>query len=216
MDNNIFHTLNYPVTLRHARINAVDEDRFGMVSTDGGRFWLKPALGCLLQPEIGDTVLISVAHDEGYIIAVLERSIPTPPHIHFGGDLTLSLPAGCLNIHTREGVSVNAGKKFSLLADEGSAQIAYLLGTVGLLQICGERADSYWSERNNISLHQCDTAVRYTSEFGDRYQQIHGHDETQAGSLRQRVDKEWTASCESIYLCADITVTIDGQLIRLG
>src|SRR5450830_833918 len=43
-----------PATLHHGRINAEDGERFGVVSTDGRRYWLKPAAGCLLRPALGD------------------------------------------------------------------------------------------------------------------------------------------------------------------
>lgn len=31
--------------LRHAQVNALDGERFGVVSSDGRRYWLKPAFG---------------------------------------------------------------------------------------------------------------------------------------------------------------------------
>ena len=58
--NEALHLIDRPATLRHARINAVEAERFGVVSSDGHRYWLKPALGCLLQPALGDRVLVSL------------------------------------------------------------------------------------------------------------------------------------------------------------
>lgn len=59
--------------LYQAQVYAVDGEKYGIVSALGC-FWLPIAASCLLQPAIGDTVLVSQTGLEGYVLAVLQRT----------------------------------------------------------------------------------------------------------------------------------------------
>lgn len=75
-----------------------------------GQSWLVPrALSCLLQPEVGDRVLLSgVDAQNTYLIAVLERTGTLPLRLDIGGDLHLGSALG--------NVYVEAGKQLHLSA----------------------------------------------------------------------------------------------------
>ena len=214
--NEALHVIERPATLRHARINAVDGERFGVVSADGHRHWLKPALGCLLQPALGDRVLVSLDGEEGYILSVLERTQPQTGELRVAGDLRLSLPSGALSIEVRDGLALDAGAVLALQAERSVMQFAEASLGVGTLRVTGERADSHWLEHNEQAHRHNQQATFHTAQYGDSWRQVQGHEELQAGSVRQRVTRDWSLTGETLDLFADVTVALDAERIKLG
>lgn len=208
--------LDRPATLRHARINAVDGQRFGVVSTDGHRYWLKPALGCLLQPALGDRVLLSLDGEEGYILSVLERTQAQASELRVDGDLRLSLPSGALSIETRDGLALDAGANLLVQAQSSLVQVNEAQVGFGTLQVTGERVDSRWLEHNEQAHSYNMQAGMHSAEYGDSWRKVTGHEEVQAGSVRQRVSRDWSVSGETLDMFADVTVAIDAERIKLG
>lgn len=214
--NEALHSIDRPATLRHARINAVDVERFGVVSSDGHRYWLKPALGCLLQPALGDRVLVSLDGEEGYILSVLERSQPQACELRVNGDLRLSLPNGALSIETHDGLLLNAGPTLAVQAERSVVQFAEASLSVGTLTVTGERADSHWIEHTIQAHRASEQATFHSAEYTDSWRKVEGHEEMEAGSVRQRVTRDWSVSGETLDLFADITVALDAERIKLG
>ncbi len=214
--NEALHLIDRPATLRHARINAVEAERFGVVSSDGHRYWLKPALGCLLQPALGDRVLVSLDGEEGYILSVLERSQPQTAEWRVSGDLRLSLPSGTLSIEARDGLLLDAGSALAVQAEQSVMQFAEADLSVGTLTVTGERADSHWIEHNMQAHRASEQATFHCAEYADSWRKVDGHEELEAGSVRQRVARDWSISGETLDLFAEVTVALDAERIKLG
>ncbi len=214
--NEALHLIDRPATLRHARINAVDADRFGVVSADGHRYWLKPALGCLLQPALGDRVLVSLDGEEGYILSVLERSQPQASELRLSGDLHLNVAQGALSIETRDGVLLNAGAMLAVQTRESLLQAESAELCVGTLSVSGERADSHWIEHNLQAHRVSEQATFHSAEYADAWRKVEGHEELAAGSVRQRIARDWSLSGETLDLFAEVTVALDADRIKLG
>ncbi|MCK1784146.1 DUF3540 domain-containing protein [Pseudomonas sp. TNT11] len=208
--------LDQPAILRHARINAVDGERFGVVSAEGHRYWLKPALGCLLQPAVGDCVLISLSGDQGYVLSVLERSQAQSSELRVPGDLYLNLPMGALNIRARDGMALDAGPSLKVEAQSSSARFSKTEISVDRLSVTGVRSDSHWQELNEHAERISQQATRHDAQYGDSRRQVQGHEDVHAGSLRQRIDGDWSVRGETLDLFADVAVAIDAQRIKLG
>lgn len=208
--------LDQSATVRHARINAVDGERFGVVSAEGHRYWLKPALGCLLQPAVGDCVLISLSADQGYILIVLERSQALATELRVPGDLQLNVGAGSLSIKARDGVVLDAGSGLMVDAENTTFTGRNVELDIRLLASNGGRADSHWQERNERAERHCQQATRHDAQYGDSRRRVQGHEDAHAGSLRQRVDGDWSVRGETLDLFAEVAVAIDAKRIKLG
>jgi hypothetical protein len=214
--NEALHVLDNAAVLRHVRINAVDGDRFGMVSAEGYRYWLRPALGCLLQPAVGDTVLVSLAGQGGYILSVLERGQAQVAQLMVPGDLCLSLPSGGLSLEARDGLTVDAGAMLAVQAQRTVAHFGDAQVGVTTLGVTGEKAESHWVERNESTVYHSEQAIRHSAEYGDARRAVAGHEELTAMSLRQQVAKDWTLQGETLDLFADVTVSVRSERIKLG
>lgn len=205
-----------PSIFCHMRLNAFDGERFGAVSAEGHRYWLRPAFGCLLQPLVGDSVLVSLAGNEGYILCVLERSQQQAGELRISGDLRLSLPSGALSIDTRDGLVLNAGPTLAVQANKLTSTIEQAQIALGKLQISGERAENYWLERHDSSVHQHQQVTRHRADYGDSQRHVQGHEELSAGSVRQCVEKDFSLRGETLDLYAQVSVTLRGERINLG
>jgi uncharacterized protein (DUF39 family) len=214
--NDLLQAMDSPATLRHARINAFDGERFGVVSAEGHRYWLKPALGCLLQPVVGDGVLISLAGDAGYILSVLERSQPHASELRIDGDVHLSVPGGALSIETRDGIALSAGSTLAVQAQHLVTAVTDAELALGTLKVCGERSDSQWIERHESTVRHTEQAVRHSAEYGDSTRRVEGHEDLSARSVRQHVEKDWSLRGETLDLFAQVTVALNGERIKLG
>ncbi|KQQ49872.1 hypothetical protein ASF84_21940 [Pseudomonas sp. Leaf127] len=205
-----------PATVRHARINAVDGERFGVVSATGHRYWLKPALGCLLQPAVGDCVLITLSGDQGYILAVLERSHAQDCELRLPGDVSLNLPQGALTIKARDGLALESGAALSIAAQSSSVQLGQTDVHVERLSLAGVRCDSHWQTVNEHAERLSQHVSLHNVQYDDSRRHVKGHEEVRAGSLRQRIEGDWSVRGETLDLFADIAVAIDAQRIKLG
>lgn len=208
--------LHQPATVFHAHVNAVAGERFGVVCAEGYRYWLKPALGCLLHPSIGDCVLISLSADQGFILMVLERSQALAAELRVPGDLQLNIGAGSLSVKARDGVSLDAGSGLIVDAENTIFTGRNVELDIHLLASHGARADSHWQERNERTEKHCQQVTLHDAQYGDSRRRVQGHEDVHTGSLRQRVDGDWSVRGETLDLFAEVAVAIDAPRIKLG
>jgi hypothetical protein len=89
-----------------------------VVRTDTGDTRARRAASCLLQPEVGDFVLLAILPaGAGYVLAVLDREEGAPARIAVDGDLEVKLPHGRFTVAAQEGVGLLSGKELSIVSD---------------------------------------------------------------------------------------------------
>lgn len=199
----------------HARINAQQAQRFGVVAGHE-RFWVEAAFSCLVQPRVGDTVLVSLdGAGVGYILAVLARAEPSL-ELQLGADVQLRVTQGSLTVQCRDSFSLAAGEDLVVRAEHCSlnSPVAELL--LGQLRVSGERVSSHWQEREERTLLLDQQAVRHEAHYGESRQCVTGHEQRRSGSLHQRVDEDCRLNAQRLTLEAEGRVAIDGSTIELG
>lgn len=204
------------VRMHHARLVMRDGTRYGAL-TDEGALWVAPAAGCLLRPEVGDLVLLSVSNGQGYILTVLERGTPDAlAHIEIPGSLRLSAPQGRLELEAAQGVSLDAGPSLSLKAQEACASFRHVEATAESLRIAGESLQTTWTTRTDISGTRLDIATRGETHLAQSVRRIAGHEEVTAGSLRQTVAEDWSVQAATADLKATDRVAVDANSVQIG
>jgi hypothetical protein len=200
----------------HARLVMRDGVRYGAL-TDEGASWVTAAAGCLLQPEVGDLVLLSVAGGQGYILTVLERGTPEAiARIEIPGSLRLSVPDGRLELDAAQGVSVDAGESLSLRATQAAAAFEHTDVSSGSMRIAGQALHSSWTSRTEVSGTRLDIATRGETHLGESVRRIAGHEDVAAGSLRQTVTEDWSVQAATADLKARDRVAIDAGSVQIG
>jgi hypothetical protein len=200
----------------HARLVMRDGARYGAL-TDEGAFWVAPAAGCLLQPDVGDLVLVSVAGGQGYILTVLERGTPEAiARIEIPGSLRLSTPAGRLELEAAQGVSLDAGPSLSLKAQEASAAFQHADVRSESLRVAGDTLHATWNSRTDVSGTRLDIATRGETHLAESVRRIAGHEDVSAGSLRQTVSEDWSVQAATADLKATDRVAVDANSVQIG
>jgi hypothetical protein len=202
--------------LYHARLVMRDGARFGALS-DEGASWVTAAAGCLLQPEIGDLALISVADGQGYILTVLERGAPEAiARIEVPGSLRLSVPEGRLEVEVAQGVALDAGQALSLRAREAAVAFEQAEIASGSLRMAGETLHTSWTSRTDVSGTRLDVATHGETHLAHSVRRIAGHEDVSAGSLRQTVAEDWSVQAATADLKARDRVAVDAGSVQIG
>lgn len=199
----------------HVRIQWADGERFGVV-IGSRRHWLAVAAGCLLRPSVGDTVLVSLAGDSGYILCVLERATAQDATVSVPGNLHLHLPNGGLTVSAAQGVAVDAGTAFAVRGQAASLQFAQAGILVDALSVVGDTLQATWRDRSVISQNSLEVAARMETRAGDAIRRVNGHEDTAAGSMRTRVSHDWTVHADRAELTAEQRLKLDGGQVQLG
>lgn len=187
--------------------------RWGVVGAMGSRF-LPLAASCLLQPQVGDEVLVALGGVQAYILAVLERSGPTA-QVHLPGDTVLST-AGSLSVQAGDGLRMQSPRAVVLQGSDLALQADQCLVQARQVLMAGERCHSHFSEREEYSVRRRQSDGRQEMSVGQRVTRVAGHDDYRAKSHRLIVERDWRVRARSAELRGEQRVVIDGEQVHLG
>jgi hypothetical protein len=173
------------------------------------------AVSCLVQPEVGDEVVVSVTPSGRYILAILERR-GTAARLVLDGDLSVSLPSGRFTVDAADGVSVVSGTDVGVVsptvdvrADRGSVvleSLSFLGATieaeVGRAKVVATLLESV-AERVS---QRCRRAFRFVTEI----EQLRAH------RIDYTAEQTMSLRAENTVLTAQELVKIDGEQIHVG
>lgn len=188
-----------------------------LVSASGDLLEADIAASCLLKPEPGDLVLLSVdGAGTAYVLSILERSNKTRNEMIFNGDLSLEVREGNLDIKSGKNISLNSASGIStsshaleISALEGTARISGLSFIGNVLNARIEKIKLVADAVDSILRR---AVQRLTSSF--RY--IEEHEEIQSASTRMLVDGTLTMQTKNTMHTAEGHIKIDAEQIHLG
>lgn len=203
------HAKNY-----HGRVYARSRTQVGVVGDMGSR-WLRVALSCLIEPDIGDTVLVSIGPRTGFITAVLERHGRAVP--------TLRLPAstvvaceGTLTLKAGQGMHLHAGKAMLMNAPAAGLTFGECALHAGRLHTSGKSWHGSWQERHDCAGLRVQTDGQVEHAVGERVTRVSGHDELSARSQRIVIERDWRVRARTVDVRGQRRVSIDGEQVQLG
>lgn len=202
--------------LHHARLVMRDGRRYAAL-TGAGAIWVTPAAGCLLQPEVGDIALVSLAAGQGYILTVLERGAPaSAARVEVPGDLQLSLPEGKLSIQAADGVALDAGPALEVNAAHATVTLDEADLRCQTLRVAGDNAHTHWNTRNDVSVERMEISGRAEVHLGQSVRRVAGHDDVTTGSQRTVVNEDWSVHAATADLKARDRVAVDADSVQIG
>ena len=175
------------------------------------------AVSCLLEPQAGDTVLVSSVPDssDNFILAILERpdatqgvlSLPGNTHINLGPD-QIELQAGTLALNSRKQIDISSGQ-VNVTAAASRITINH----------CQGGFDTVEASAVHVSL----VAKTLSSRLGrliqravESFRKTDGLDEVHAGRSTTRIEGHQQTRAGHVTTIAEGFVKIDGQKIDLG
>jgi hypothetical protein len=187
------------------------------LSLDGGTVEAKRAMSCMLDPAVGDRVLVALIGDGSvFVLAVLEREGDAPGTMSLDRDLTVDLPEGRLSVVTGQGVTMASAGGVSVVAPSVDVKAVdgrlgverlvvtgrHLLAELANVKVAAEAIDSV-ADRVRQSVKR---AYRFVSEL----------DQLKAKRVDWAAEKTMHLHGENTVLTADELVKVDGEHIHMG
>jgi len=182
-----------------------------MVTSDQGIITVGVAMSCLVTPETGDVVLISMDESgHSYVLSILERPDRTQKgtELSFDGDLSIMVHGGRMSLASEDSLAL-ASKSFELTADEGRVTIekASFFGRIVENNI----------EKIKVVAEAMDSIIRrVVQRFTSSYRYVEEHEEVQSASTRMIVDGTLTMHTKNTMHIAEGHVKIDAEQIHLA
>lgn len=188
-----------------------ENDRHFTVETAYGPITSEQAVGCLVRPRPGDTVLLCI-DDPGncFILSVLKRQpdAKTRTELNFQGDVDLRVLGGELSVSSEERIAF-ASDSVSIHANRGEAVVEKFSFTARDLRSQVKRILVVAGTVENVFR-------RFTQRLQDSFRFIKDHDEVQSGNTRYLVEKTLTMHAKNADHVAEELVTIKGGQIHLS
>ncbi|AIO15708.1 MULTISPECIES: type VI secretion system-associated protein TagC-5 [Burkholderia] len=185
--------------------------------------------GCLLAPDIGDSVLIwtsapagALADDDdaahapsAYVLAVLARAGAPQAALALPGGIVLETGADGLRIDAPH-IALAARERIDARAPrvDVSAHRAHV--RAAHLDACARSIDGRAHDVRLVARRFTSTIGRALHTLGDCLRRVCGVDELHAARARWRVDERAHLHARDVTLLADRHVGIDGERIDLG
>lgn len=205
-----------PMTQCLARVRAISED--GIMVDDGGVARLvRQATSCLIEPEIGDLVLLAIPTNDpgGYLLAVLERESKQAT-LAAAGDLVIAAPRGRVTVAASEGVELATPKQLGVSADELRVQARS--GRV-FFDECAAIVRSMFASLTKLT-HVGEVLEllvdRVTQRSKHSVRAIEGIDHTQAQNLELSAQSNVQVRAARTIVNGSEIVKVDGGQIHLG
>lgn len=179
------------------------------------RFEAEQAFGCLVTPESGDTVLLSLS-EEVYILNILARPEHSGREIIFNGPASIKTIQGELSIGSADDVRIASRRKMSLSSEELNVSAVSADARLDSLSWMS-RVVSGRVKRIRLVAESMDTIARKAvSRLVDSFRYVKRHDELQAKSSRMLVDDTLTMHTGHTMHTAKGHVKIDAEQIHVG
>lgn len=175
------------------------------------------ATSCLLDPALGDHVLVAVFGDgRAFVLAVLERTEEGPATASLDRDLTLRVPNGSLQLAAKDGVGVVSagdvsivGASLDVKAGEGRVSIEkiavlgrQLLAEVASVKVVAGAVDSVMD--------------RWVQKVKRAYRTVEELDQLRSKRVDYSAEKSMHLHAENTLVTATELVKFDGEHIHLG
>jgi hypothetical protein len=166
------------------------------------------AVGCLLAPQVGDTVLLAEsAEEQAYIIAVLARDAAKAAQINLPADTVIAAHNGSLLLCAHKQLTLDAPELF-LQADKGIAEIRETQFTADTVSLSISRLRAVWSAVES-------RAGRVVQRVSRLYRRI-GMEDSQLEEMHCTVEKTCAINAKEVRIEAEERLRLDGDRVELG
>jgi len=204
------------VFLEYGRITG-SQGPFFSVETGTGEMKAKKSVSCLVEPVLGDTVLISLTPSEhAYILGILERENERPVSLVFDGDVALRSRDGRLQLAAQEGIDLVTAGDTALVSPELSVNSVQADVSIQYVSFFGTFLQGQ-IERMKLIGQTCDSVFERVSQRAKRcYRWVDEVEHLKAGQLNYLVKKLMSLRGKYSVLTAEEDVRIDGDKILMG
>jgi hypothetical protein len=174
------------------------------------------AFGCIVQPEPGDQVLISVADGTIWIISVLERNSTAPTRLCAQGDVELISTSGEVTVIAAGALHLTSGTQARLAAPDIALHAGCARFVLDELVQIGRSASVFIGKLRFVSdlietfAEHALTRVKRSSRF------VEESDQLRADNVDYRAEGVMQMRAETMLMTADTVVRVDAEQIHMG
>lgn len=194
--------------MEYGRVEAC-AGRLAKVRMGLGLITAERAVGCLLDPHVGDEVLLSVdGAGSAFILSILRRPEGTEAIVSFDGPASFRVAQGNLTLAAQGEIGLAAGR---VAVDAEKAVVR-----LGLVSLVAERLESQVKRIKSVSKSVDAVCRRLTQRLGNSFRYVEEHDETQAQTQRVLVEDLLTMHSKNAMIVSEEHVTVNAEQIHLG
>lgn len=214
MRDNLARQIAYP-TQEVAKVVGASGKSFTL-RTPLGELSARRAASCLLEPAVGDDVLV-VHHERGsHVLAVLERDEEAPARLSADGDIEIAAAGGRVSVSARDGVDLLTPGEAVVAA--GSARITATRGEVMIdaLVVLGDALTAKVDRVKTVARSVESTAERWVQRLDRAYRFIARSESVRAEYLDYEARSAFHVKSEVTLVNSAGLTKLDGSQIHLG
>jgi hypothetical protein len=158
------------------------------------------ALGCLVEPEQGDTVLISIQNNQAFILSVLSRSTVSDTTISVPGNLHMQATEGSIDLQSKS-IELNAADSTHISSSKISLDA--LQADINISRL------SYWG---TIAECYCEKFKLMGEAMESFFKRVFHH----AEHAQRHIDQTELVRCKNLNYEADNMLQLRGKIAHIS
>jgi hypothetical protein len=173
------------------------------------------ASSCLIEPKLGDRVLVVTHADGAHVLAVLSAAEPDATRLAVSGDLELAA-SGRVTVEGAEGVRVVTPEELEVAADRARFSTVVATVVVDRLAVLGKEMSTRWSKVRSVVDTIETVSQRLVQRSGRVYRFIQESEQVRARYLEWAAEVAVNIKSRNTIMRSSELTKIDGQQIHLG
>lgn len=199
------------------RYGEVTDAREGMlrVECEGETLLAEAAVTCLIEPRVGDRVLLAEAGEERYVLAVLRRESPDAT-LSFAGDVDVKARHGRIRLAGQDGVDLCSGTTVGLSAPcvRLSAETAEVKASATVVQSANVDVTT---DQARLAARNVETVVeRLYQRLRCLFRRVEETEDVEAGSIIARAKRMLHLKGHFANIVGRKHVRVDGDQVHVG
>lgn len=194
--------------LFQGRVLDAKEDGILAVAAGEDTLTAKRSLSCLLEPAVGDKVLLARVDHETFVLAVLDRLLPDAMTLSVRGAKRLVLSAPAIEVSAEDRLALRGRE--TTMQGERVHLLAKSFNLVGQMVAFVSDVLRSTAGRNEVVADQIMTRA------GDRATFVSGADVSEIGTLVQNVEQVSTHTAQTSIMTAEEDLRFDGKRVTVG
>lgn len=178
---------------------------------------VKRAVSCLVEPEVGDLVMLCEAPSEqcSFILSVLAKSDPECGRMCLPGGVTLQTEGKQLTVQA-DGIDLKSRETIGLSTVHLDVNAAAATMRVGHFQTWADTVETTADRVTVLAKTLTQQLGRMITRVRESWRKVEGLDETQAARIRVYVEGSHQLDAEHVTVNAEGFVRVDGKSINIG
>ena len=191
--------------------------RYGVKSSFGIIDAIK-AFSCLVQPDVGDRVLLSTdPTGDCYILSVLKRDVSVKEtELTIPGDVSLHADSGSLRLSADQSLSLSGNASIDVATDRITVNAHKGEAAIGKLTMIGRRLSSQIKRITSVARSVDHSFKRLTQRMENCERFVEDHEEVQTGSTRYLVEDTLTTHAGNTLNISEELHTMHAEQIHMG